>query len=487
MSHIGKSNTTLTGLMWAYGERITAQLVSFIVSLILARLLSPENFGTVAIINIVITILNVFVSHGLGNALVQKRDSDDLDFSTVFYCSVVLSIAIYIFIYFLAPFISLYYNTPSLTKLTRVLALRIPIASINTVQHAFVQKKMQFEKFFFSTLLGTIISAFVGIVMAYNNFQEWSIVFQYLTNVIIDTIVLFFTISWKPKLQFSFERLKKLLPFGMNVLLTSLASTTYQQIRSVIIAKKYGSADLAYYDRGIKFPSIIIDNLNSSITKVLFPAFSKIQDDKDRVKNSVRLMVNVTAFLIFPMLVGFIVLSRPFVLLILTSKWVQSVPFIKVFCVSYMLIPIQNLYLQALLSLGYSKITLNLEVIKELFGLIVLFLAIVLYNTPLAIAYGFLLNQLFGLVINNFANRKYYNYSFKEQFSDFMPAACLSLLMAAIIWPISFMHLSYAMIITAQLLFGIIIYVAGAKIFKFKAYSFILSKIKNIKNRIHNV
>ena len=229
---------TISGLFWRFGERITAQIISFVVSIVLARILMPEQYGIVAIVTIFINLANVFVTSGLGTSLVQKKEADELDFSTMFWASIIFSLMIYTVIFIVSPLIAKIYNNELLTIVLRVMGLKIPIAAINSIQQAYVQREMIFKKFFFSTIIGTIISAFVGIWMALNNFGVWSLVGQYLTNSIIDTVVLAITVKWRPHLVFSIERFKKLFSYGWKIMESSFIGTAFDQFRGLIIAAK---------------------------------------------------------------------------------------------------------------------------------------------------------------------------------------------------------------------------------------------------------
>lgn len=274
----------LSGLFWKFAERILAQLVSLVVSIVLARLLLPEDYGAVSLVTIFITLANVFVVDGLGVSLIQKKDADDVDFSTVFYFNIVFSCAIYFLLYLFAPVLAAFYDMPILCPVVRVLGLKIPIAGINSVQQAFVSRKMIFKKFFFSTLIGTVISAVVGIAMAYYGFGVWALVCQYLINSVIDTIVLWLTVRWRPIRTFSIERMKGLFSYGWKLLVQSLLVTLYGNLRSLVIGKVYSSADLAFYNKGGQFPNLIVTNVDSAINSTLFPAMSKEQNNTERVR-----------------------------------------------------------------------------------------------------------------------------------------------------------------------------------------------------------
>lgn len=286
MNDRGLVKSVTSNFFWRFAERILAQLVSLVVSTIIARLLLPKEYGIVAFVNIFITFANVFVTSGFGNALIQKKDSDETDFSSVFYMNLLIAIFLYLVIFVLAPIISNLYNYNGLTLVIRVMGLRLIVAAVNTIQHAYVAKKMQFKRFFWSTLIGTIISGVVGIVLAYNGYGIWALVAQYMTNTTIDTLVLFITVRWRPRLKFSLKSLKRLFPFGWKILISEIINTGYIEIRGIIIGLKYTSSDLAYYNKGQSFPKLMGANIETSMTSVLFPAMAKEQEDTNTLRQS---------------------------------------------------------------------------------------------------------------------------------------------------------------------------------------------------------
>ena len=265
----------LSNLLWRFFERIGVQGVNFIVSIILARLLEPSAYGTIALVNVFTSILGVFAISGFGTALVQKKDADDLDFSSVFYFNLFMSIGLYVLLFFSAPLISSFYRDMQLIPVIRIMGLTLIINGINNVQNAYISRNLLFRKTFFSTLTATFTSAIIGIVMAYTNFGIWALVFQGLSSSFFSTLIIWLTIPWKPKWIFSSERLKGLFSFGWKLLTSSLLDTVYNNIRSLIIGKMYSSADLAFYNKGRIFPYFIIDNINTSIGSVLLPTMSQ--------------------------------------------------------------------------------------------------------------------------------------------------------------------------------------------------------------------
>ncbi len=467
---------TISGVFWRFGERITAQLITFIVSIVLARLIAPKEYGIIALTTIFINIANVFVTNGLGTSLVQKKRYDEKDFSTMFHASFVLSIVLYVIIFFCAPFIAKIYNKELLTLLIRVMGLRIPIASINSIQQAYVQKKMIYKKFFVSTLFGTIISAIVGIYMAIKGYGVWALVGQYLTNSTIDTIVLFFILEWKPKFYFSFKRFKSLFSFGWKIMISSFIGTVFNQLKGMIIGKKYTSADLAFYNKADQMPSLINNNVSLTVESVFFPTLSELQDDPERVKSAIRKMLRMSCYVLSACLLGLAAVAKPLVLVLLTKKWISCVPFVQVFCLQYSFSILGAVNLQALKGIGKSNVILKLEFIKK--PLFIIMVIITMMISPFAMAVGGLIYDVVASLINTIPNKKYLNYSLKEQLSDIIPNLLMSLSMFAIVYSISFLDLNKYLTLIIQILTGVVYFVALSKITKNECYQEILAFIK---------
>lgn len=456
----------LSNLSWKFAERITAQLVSTIVSIILARILAPTDYGTIAIVTIFITLANVLVSDGFGSALIQKKDADDLDFSSVFWFNIISSTCLYIILYFLAPVISRFYGSgyEILTPVLRVLGLRIIVAGINSVQQAYVSRHMIFKKFFVATLFGTVLSAFVGIYMAYRGFGVWSLVAQYLTNTTVDTIVLNLSLKWRPQLKMSLERLKTLLQFGIKILGTSLLITGYQELRALIVGKVYSSADLAFYDKGRQFPNLIVTNINTSIGAVLFPKMSREQDNIKQVKYTTRMSIRFSSFIMCPMMIGLAAIARQFVSIVLTDKWMPAVPLLQMFCIVYLFQPIHTANMQAIKALGRSDIYLKLEIFKKTIELVSLLICMWISVKAIVLSMA-ILTTMFAFV-NAFPNRKLIDYSFREQMIDIVPNVLRALFMGAFVLLIGILPINRYMLVILQVLAGASVYILCSAISK---------------------
>lgn len=462
---------TMSGIIWKFLERFCAQGVSFIVSIILARILVPEDFGNVAMIFIFIALADVFINSGFATALIQKKDADDLDYSTMFYSSLISSILIYFVIFLCAPLVGKFYNNDYLILLLRVFALRIPISVYNSIQHAYVSNKMLFKKFFFSTLIGTIISGIIGIIMAYRGYGVWSLIAQYFINTIIDTLILIITVPWKPKLMFSYVRAKKLMSYGSKVLLADLSGTFFDQLRGLLIGKKYTSSDLAFYEKGNKFPTFISNNITASIMAVLFPALSKISNNVIKVKKATRLAVQVLSFVMYPILFGLIICAKPIVIVLLTEKWVDSIIYLQLLSLASIINLVSSVSLQTIKAIGRSDVLLKLEFIKKPFFLILLIIGINYSVKGVAIFY--VLYTIIGSLINMIALKKYINYNLIDQLKDISIPLLGSIIMAATIYIVKIPTNNMLLILIVDIIIGILVYFVFMIIAKPSSYVYL--------------
>ena len=468
--------TVLSNFLWRFAERMGAQLVQVVVSIVLARILAPTDYGAVALMGVFINILNVFIGCGLGSALIQKKDADDIDFSTVFYTQLCLCGLIYTILFFAAPLIAQFYEMPEMTAMIRVMSLTLIIAGIKNIQSAYVSKNMQFKRFFFATLGGTIGAAAIGIGMALAGFGVWALIAQSLFNNAVDTLILWITVKWRPIKAFSFTRLKGLFSYGWKLLASSLLDTVYNNLRSLFIGKVYSPADLAFYDRGSGWPSTIVNNVNSSIDSVLLPAMSKEQDSKETVKAMTRRAIKTSTYVMAPLLMGLAFVSTPLVRFLLTEKWLPAVPFQVIFCITYMFWPIHTANLNAIKAMGRSDIFLKLEIIKKVIGLIAL--AITIPISVMAMGYSLLFTSLAGQIINTWPNKKLLNYGYLEQLKDILPGILLAVAMGVMIYPIQFIGLPDIVTLCIQIPLGVAIYILGSKLFKLESFEYLWGMVK---------
>lgn len=470
-----------SNLIWRFMERAGAQIVQFVVSIILARILSPNDYGTVALIVVIANIFQVFVDSGLGNALIQKKDADDIDFSSVFCLNICFCILLYIILYFSAPLVALFYGNPQLTSLTRVLCLTVVISGVKNVQQAYISRTLQFKKFFFATLVGTVSSALIGIYMAYSGYGVWSLVIQRVANLGIGTVMLWIMVKWRPQLCFSFHRIKTLFGFGWKLMVSSLIDTVYVNLRQIFIGKLYSEKDLAYYNQGNQYPNVLANMLNTSIDGVIFPVMSQEQNDKIRLKNMARRSIKTATFILAPVMIGIAAVGPNLIHIFLTDKWMPSLPYLRIFCISYMFYPIHTANLTAINAQGRSDIFLKLEVVKKTIGVIVIFIS--LNYGILAIAIGELIVSFLGQIINSWPNKKLLRYSYFEQLSDIFPNIIQALVMGGIV--LIFENITPYEIVNLliQIIIGALVYIFLSIVTKNETYMYLLNFLKQTFKR----
>lgn len=468
-----------SNFIWRFAERCGAQLVTFIVSIVLARILTPSDYGTIALVTVFTTILQVFIDSGLSTSLIQKKDADDLDFSSVFYFNFVICIILYLIMFVSAPFIADFYKDSSLVSIVRVISLTLVISGVKGVQQSYVSRHMLFKRFFFSTLGGTIFSAVLGIIMAYAGFGVWAIVFQQLSNNAIDTLILWITVKWRPIKKFSWSRLKNLLSFGWKMLASSLLDTVYNNLRNMIIGKLYTSADLAFYNQGDKFPKLIVTNINTSIDSVLLPTMSNEQDNHVRVKDMTRRAIKISTYIMAPLMIGLAFCAKPIVQIVLTDKWLPCVPYLQIFCISYLFWPIHTANLNAIKAMGRSDLFLKLEVIKKFIGMILLL--ITMNISVMAMAYSLLISGLISQIINSWPNRYLLKYSYIDQIKDIFPNIVMALIMGVFVYFINYLNLPNLVSLVLQIALGGIIYLVLSIFTKNDSFRYLINILKSRK------
>ena len=471
----------LSGLFWKVLENGGVQIVQFVISLILARMLGPERYGTIALLLVFIAIANVFIQSGFQTALIQKRQVDDLDYSSVFYLGLGVALLLYAVIFAGAPAVAAFYHDPELKSMLRVLALMIFFGAVVSVQTAMVSRKMEFRKMCAASLLATCLSGIAGVIGAYRGLGTWALVVQQLGTQFLLMVFLWVLVGWKPMRAFSFSRVKALFSYGWKLLCSSLLDTVYNNLYTMVIGRIYQKDVVGYYNRGNQFPQLIVNNLAASIQAVMLPAFSASQEDKERMKAMVRRSIVTSAFVIFPMMAGLVAVAKPLISIILTEKWLPCVPFLQIMCVAYAMWPIHIANLQAINALGRSDIFLKLEIIKKALGLAVL--AVSIPFGIYAMVWLKASTDFAGTIINAYPNKKLLNYSFLEQWRDVFPALVLSVVMGAIVYSLQFFIHNNWILLIAQIGVGVLIYGGLAWIFKIESFRYLVGVMKGFQKR----
>lgn len=471
---------TISGVFWKLSERVSGQIVSFIVSIILARRLLPEDYGIIALVSVFITICDKLVISGFATSLIQKKDADNLDFSTVFFFSVVMSLVLYTLLFFCAPLIADFYSAydrAMLIAVIRVMGIQVIATAVNSVQLAYVSRTMQFRKTLSASLTATVLSAAVGIWMAYTGYGVWALVAQYCINIVTVMTILWFVVRWRPDFAFSIQRFKALFSYGWKIFAASIIKVVYNDLRSLVIGKYYTAEDLAYYNKGQSFPQLVESNVSGTIESVLFPAISKRQTSKEDMLAILRRAIKTTSFILMPLLAGLAAVAEPLTVILLTEKWLPSVPYMQIICFTFMMMPIEVDNLQAIKAMGRSDIALKLEIIKKVIGVALLIASIPFGVTTIAIS--LLIGAVINAIVDAIPNKKLLGYGVGRQALDILPALLMSAAMFACVYPLAMLPLGNIPTLAIQIATGIVVYVLLSLITKNESMRYILAIIKS--------
>ncbi len=467
------------GTLWSAIERFSTQGIQFIIGLILARLLTPTDYGLLGMLAIFIAISRTFIDGGFAQALIQKKNRDELDFSTTFYFNIVVSLFVYAILFFAAPLIADFYQEPLLVELTRVIGVIIIINSFSVVQIAKFSIQVDFKTQTKATLTAVVISGAIGIYMAYSGFGVWALVVQRLTMEFIKTILLWLMSKWIPAWQFSVQRFKQLFSFGSKLLLSRLLDTVFVQIYTVVIGKVFSADTLGYFTRARQFSELPSQNITGIIQRVTFPVLSEIQDNDEKLREAYKKIIIMSATLIFPLMIGLAAVAKPFVLLVLTEKWSSTVWMLQLLCFAMMWYPIHAINLNVINVKGRSDLFLKLEVIKKIITFVILVITVPMGLE--AILVGQIVDSYICLFINLHYTKKVINYGFLQQMRDLLPILLLSLAMGGLVYyTISYLFVGlYIFQLVLGLIVGILFYVGIAWFTNIGNIKDMVSLIKN--------
>lgn len=475
-------NRVFDNLIWKLLERFGVQGIQFVLQIILARILAPEDYGVLSLMIIFTTLANVLIQNGFNTSLIQNKDVTEEDYSSAFWVSLGTAVILYAVFFFAAPFIAEFYLMPEMVLPFRVLSLVLIPGALNSVQVAKVSREMDFKKVFYSNIAAIIISGAAGVIIAKMGGGIWALVAQNILTVTVAAAVMLFTVKWHPKFVLNIKRVKVLFTYGWKLLASALIDTLYQNLNSMVIGKKYNADMLAYYNRGKQFPQFIVNAVNGAIQSVLLPAMSSEQDDSNKVKNLMKSSMNIGVYFIFPMMAGLAGIAEPMVSLLLTDKWLPCVPYLRIFCFSLAFWPVHTSNLQAINAVGRSEIFLKLEVIKKIYGLIILMIAVFCFDSPIAIAMTGVVTAVISCYVNAFPNKKLIGYSYFEQMKDIAPTFIISAIMFAVVYMIGKIGLSSIAAIVVQVTAGIAVYLLLSYVTKNKSFLMCLKFVREKMN-----
>ena len=468
---------TVKGVVWSTLERFSVQAIQFFVMIIMARMLTPDDYGLVGMLAIFLAVSQSLIDSGFSQALIRKQTRTEVDNSTVFYFNVVVGIVLYGLLYVSAPAIAEFYGVPELIAITRVIGLSVFINSLVVVQRALLTIKIDFKTQAKAALTAAILSGAVGIGMAMTGYGVWSIVWQQLTNLSVNAILLWILSKWRPTCQYSWQSFRELFGFGSKLLASGLLDTIYRNIYLIVIGKLFSSASLGYYTRAQQFSDFPSSNVTGIIQRVTYPVLCTIQNDDVRLANVYRRFLRLSAFIVFPLMVGLAAVAKPFVLVLLKEQWLFTATLLSIVCLSAMWYPIHAINLNLLQVKGRSDLFLRLEIIKKIIGIIILCITIPM--GLIAMCVGGIVSSLIALVINTYYTGKLINVGFIRQMKDLSGTLMLSLSMGIIVYAfVTFLQWSPLILLVVGSLLGAIFFISIANFFKMQEWNELMNLIR---------
>lgn len=478
MNNIKKQ--TITGFIWRLLQNSCSEVINFIVSIVLARILFPSDYGIIAMITVFTNIALVFVNTGFSPAIVQRKELSEKDIDTIFYSGLFVSIVLYFILFFGASYVSKFYSQPELVPLLRGYSLIILIASSYSVQQALVQREMQFKKSFYMSMSGAIVHGIVGVFLAYLGFGAWAIVYSTLAHYLVCALVMWILVEWKPRLRFSFDSLRRMLPFSLKILISNLINAVFNNIRSLIIGRCYSSQQLAYYNKGYQFPTLIMNQIDGACTSVMFSSLSKFQDNWDSGLKVLRRELRTVYFVCAPVLLGLCAISKPMITVLLTEKWIESVPFVQLVSILCLMWPL-SVQTHAINALGKSNVSLAVNIIGKAFTIVGL---LITYRiSVVAIVVTSICTTFFSAVLTAAVSQRYLKYKITDLLFDIMPSILIALIMAGIVYCLSICIYNPFLNLVIGVVFGMIIYILLSFIFNRDNFMYLLNLSKSIIKR----
>jgi teichuronic acid exporter len=471
---------TFTALFWSFLERFGTQLIQFGISIILARLLLPKDFGLIAILYVFINLSNTLINSGFGQALVQKKAATFIDECSIFYFNFFIALLTVFCLFLFAPSIAEFFDEPKLTKMTRVLSLALIFNSLGLVQRTLLAKNIDFKTQLKVSLLSIIISALLSISMALNGFGVWSLIGLYLCKDLFNTVFVWFFSSWRPSLIFSMISLKSMFSFGSRLFLVSLLNSVFGNIYQLIIGKFFSTSTLGFYSRADTLYKYPVTLLSGVVSQVTFPVFSKIQDDKQRLKTAVQKSLKTIVLITFPLMVGLVIVAHPLVEVLLTKKWLPSVSYLQLLCVIGMIYPISVLNLNALNAQGRSDLFLKIDIINKILILIIVSITYRFGITAMII--GQIVNSLFSYFLYSYYTGKLLGLTIINQIRDMFPVFSISIVMGLLIYCVKYLSIdNQLLLLITQITLGGLIYISLCFIFKISAFMEVISIVKGFR------
>lgn len=468
----------VSGMIWKSLEQYGVLFIQFVVQIVLARIIAPEAYGVIAIVSIFIGLANVFVQKGFSIALVQKKDIDENDLSTVFYFSLIIAAILYVVIFISAPFIAVFFHSEQLVPLLRVISVTLFTGAFCSIQNAILQRNIHYKEVFISSVIAIGVSGGIAIVLALQGFGVWALALQQILYSVLTAIALFCFVKWLPKCIFNIESLKSVYSFGWKVLAVGLLDELFGELRSLVIGRKYDSASLSFYSRGRQLPNLLMKSVNGALQSVLLPLMSSVQENKQLVGQLIKQSISVSTYILYPILVWLAITAPSVVSILLTDKWLPCVVFIQIHCLYYAAWPLATPNQQALYSMGKSGTMMKIEMVRKPLDVIVLLVSASMGLVPIAI--GAVLIEWFSLPVYVYLCSRETGYSIFKQIRDISPVIISTAIIGFVMFLLGKIESNPFVILTIQTTVGGVIYYILSRLFRIDALQYLHTKVKSL-------
>lgn len=475
-----KTNSVFSATAWKILEKFGSKGIQFVIQIILARILVPDDYGIVAILTVFISLSNVFIQNGFSTSLIQKKEATKEDFCTALFCSMGIAVLFYIILFVSAPFISQFYEMDNLAVYLRVQSLILFAGAFNSVQYAYVSRTLNFRAYTIATLIASAISGGAGVFFAMRGFGVWSLIFQQLIANYLAVAMLYILVEWRVCLLFSVQSLKNLFGYGWKILGSSLINSLYSSMYDLIIGKVYTKKMLGLYSRGQQFPLLITSNLNETVQSVTLPILSQVQDNMADMKHRMRRALTLNGFIVFPAMMGLSAISYEFIYVVLGEKWLEAVPYMALLCIVYSFYPIHTMNIQCMKALGRSDLFLKLEIVKKILEISMVLITV--KHGLAAMICGQIVLSFIGIPVNAYPSRKYVRYGAMDQIKDMLPTIIAGLIMYAGVKLISFIPIVILAKMILEVFVGAGIFMGLSYLFKNDAMIYLLEKWEERKH-----
>lgn len=460
-------------VFWSAIERFSVQGIQFLLTIIIARLVSPSDYGLIAMLGIFLAIAQAFIDSGFSNALIQKQDRTNVDFYTVFYFNIIVGFAVYILLYIAAPYIAAFYDEPKLNIITKIVSVNLIISSFSVIQRAILTIELNFKKQATASLIAVMASGGVGVYLAYIGYGVWAIIIQTLLNTTLNTIMLWIVTDWIPKLEFSYKSFRTLFSFGSKLLLSGVLHTIYTNLYNIVIGKGFSSMDLGFYNRAYTIASFPSNNISNIIVRAVYPILCNFQNDNEKLKASFIQYLRMATYIVFPLMIMLCILAKPLVLLLLTDKWLSMVPLLQIMCFAYMWDPIMGINNYVINSKGRSDFYLKAEILKKTVAVGILIFTI--QGGIKMMCYGLILYSMCDMYIISRYTYKAINLSQIFQLKSLVPVLLLNLILGVGVYygTMLFQEIIYKIIFGVFIGFGL--YALLSFLFKIRELKMLLA------------